>query len=242
MFGPGWEVGWVREQTPENQWINILAGYQMASPFPEDAKICAALGSFWPGVAPDSARIFEPRSSLHSIIPLTDEEIGLGRSVAWDNQRGPQLITQDQRRIVEYHAYAHADYTQVALDGRFSLSLTGSTAQSAYQQRVLSMYRVYSVLGAASDKQQRNAWPLLSLTDLKRPNAELDIAQEQSGRVLDGSIQRFLLYRRGAVQTAERDFRLRHVEVEELVILLLSADAMLIKREDQPWQIADESI
>lgn len=242
VFGPGWEVGWVREQTPEKQWINILAGYQMASPFPEDAKICAALGSFWPGVAPDSARIFEPRSSLHSIIPLTDEEIGMGSSVAWDNQCGPQLLTQNQRLIVEYHAYAHADYTQVALDGRFSLCLTGRTAQSAYQQRVLAMYRVYRVLGAASDKQLRNAWPLLSLNDVQRPNAELQIAQEQSGRVLEGSVQRFLLYRRGAVQIAESDFRLRHVDVEELVILLLSADAILIKREDQRWQIADESI
>lgn len=242
VFGPGWEVGWVREQTPENQWVNVLAGYQMASPFPEDAKICAALGSFWPGVAPDSARIFEPRSSLHSIIPLTDEEIGLGRSVAWDDQRGPQLITQEQRLIVEYHAYAHADYTQVALDGRFSLSLTGSTAQTAYQQRVLSMYRVYAVLGAANDKQLRNAWPLLSLTDVQRPDAELELAQAESGQALNGWVLRFLLYRRGAVQIAESDFRLRHVEVEELVILLLSANAALIKREDQPWQIADDSI
>lgn len=69
VFGPGWEVGWVRQRTADDEWINVLAGYQMASPFPEDAKICAALGSFWPGVAPDSARVFEPRSTLHSIIP-----------------------------------------------------------------------------------------------------------------------------------------------------------------------------
>jgi hypothetical protein len=240
VFGPGWEVGWVREQTADSEWINVLAGYQMASPFPEDAKICAALGSFWPGVAPDSARVFEPRSTLHSIIPLTDQEIGMGSNVAWDDQRGPQLVVQDDRLLVQYHAYAHADYTQVALDGRFSLGMTGRTGQTAYQHRVLSMHRVYAVLGAASDKSLRNAWPLLSFTDVVRPDAELDIAQEQSGRVLEGDVQRFLLFKRGAVQIAESDFRLRHVEVEELLILLLSAKAILIKRETLPWQVANE--
>jgi hypothetical protein len=241
VFGPGWEVGWVRQRTPDAEWINVLAGYQMASPFPEDAKICAALGSFWPGVSPDSARVFEPRSTLHSIIPLTDEEIGMGGDVAWDNQRGPQLITQDDRLIVQYHAYAHADYTQVALDGRFSLGMTGRTSQTEYQHRVRSMYRVYRVLGAASDKPLRNAWPLLSFVEVLRPNAELDIAQEESGQILDGWVQRFLLYKRGAVQIAESDFRLRHVEVEALVILLLSADAILIKTDELPWQVAHEA-
>ncbi|MNN42694.1 hypothetical protein D3C81_1568920 [compost metagenome] len=161
--------------------------------------------------------------------------------LAWDNQRGPQLITQDDRLIVQYHAYAHADYTQVALDGQFSLSTTGHTAQTVYQQRVRSMYRVYRALGAASDKPMRNAWPLLSFVDVQRPNAELDSAQAQAGQLLDGWVQRFLLYKRGAVQIPASDFRLRHVEVEELVILLLSADAILIKRDTLPWRVAHET-
>jgi hypothetical protein len=241
VFGPGWEVGWVRQRTADDEWINVLAGYQMASPFPEDAKICAALGSFWPGVSPDSARVFEPRSTLHSIIPLTDEEIGMGGGVAWDHQRAPQLITHDNRLFAQYHAYAHADYTQVALDNLFSLGMTGHTSQTAYQRRVLSMYRVYRVLGAASDKPLRNTWPLLSFLEVQRPNAELDTAQAESGQVLDGWVQRFLLYKRGAVQIAESDFRLRHVEVEALVFLLLSTDAILIKTDMLPWQVADEA-
>jgi hypothetical protein len=140
--------------------------------------------------------------------------------------------------IVRYHAYAHADYTQVALDNLFSLGMTGHTSQTAYQQRVLSMYRVYRVLGAANDKQLRNTWPLLSFIEVQRPNAELDTAQAESGQVLDGWVQRFLLYRRGAVRIAESDFRLRDVEVEALVILLLDADAILIKTDALPWQVA----
>jgi hypothetical protein len=100
---------------------------------------------------------------------------------------------------------------------------------------------VYRVLGAANDKQLRNTWPLLSFIEVQRPNAELDTAQAESGQVLDGWVQRFLLYRRGAVRIAESDFRLRDVEVEALVILLLDADAILIKTDAQPWQVAHEA-
>jgi hypothetical protein len=32
-----------------------IAAYGLGSPFPEDAKLCAALNSFWPAVAPDAS-------------------------------------------------------------------------------------------------------------------------------------------------------------------------------------------
>ncbi|TKJ71804.1 hypothetical protein PspCFBP13508_14210 [Pseudomonas sp. CFBP13508] len=242
VFGPGWEVGWVRQKTPDAQWINVLAGYQMASPFPEDAKICAALGSFWPGVAPDSARVFEPRSSLHTIIPLTDKEIGQGGAIAWDDQRGPQLIVEDNRLFAQYHAYVHADYTQVALQGRFSLRLTGHTSQTAYERRVVSMYRVYRALGADRDNARRNAWPLLSFLEVQRPDNELDNAQQQAGVALEGWVQRFSMYKRGAVSIADDDFKLRHVEVERQVLLFVSTDLILMKQDAGPWQVAVETL
>ncbi|WP_339466586.1 hypothetical protein [Pseudomonas sp. EA_65y_Pfl2_P74] len=242
VFGPGWEVGWVRQRGADDAWINILAGYQMASPFPEDAKICAALGSFWPGVAPDSARIFEPRSSLHTVIPLTDQEIGQEGGMAWDNQPPPRLIPHEDRVIVQYRAYAHADYTQVALDHRFCVQQTGSTSQSAYENRVLSMYRVYTVLGAANDKPLRNRWPVLSFLEVKQPNGEVDAAQQQTGITLHGWIHRYLMFERGAIWTPEGDFKLRNVEVKQQVTFLVSAEAILIKREDTPWQIAVEML
>ncbi|MED7669070.1 hypothetical protein GXB78_17850 [Pseudomonas moraviensis subsp. stanleyae] len=242
VFGPGWEVGWVRQKTPDAQWINVLAGYQMASPFPEDAKICAALGSFWPGVAPDSARVFEPRASLHTIIPLTDQEIGQNGAIAWDDQHGPQVIVEGNRLFARYHAYAHADYTQVALNGHFSLSLTGHTSQTAYERRVVSMHRVYQVLGADDDNAQRNAWPLMSFLEVQQPDNELDTAQLEAGVALEGWVQRFSMYKRGAVSIADDDFKLRHVEVERQVLLFVSADAILMKQDAGSWQIADETL
>lgn len=241
LFAPGWGVGQVREQSPDGSWINRLAGYQMASPFPEDARICAALGSFWPGLAPDSARIYEPRSSLPTIIPLTDAETGTG-NVAWDNQPPPQLIQNQGGMFVHYRAYEYSDYTQVALENRFSLQQTGAITQQEYQDRVLSMYRVYNVLGAGTDKTLRNTWPLLSFIRVQRPDPELDSAQQQVGIVLRGWVFRFLIYKRGTESIPVEDFRWRDVQVKQLVRLFVSAETILVKHENTTWQLALEAL
>jgi hypothetical protein len=241
VFGPGWEVGWVRLPGPNGTWINALAGYQMASPFCEDKRICAALGSYWPGVAPDSTRTFEPRDSLHTIIPLTDAETGQG-DVAWDNHPAPQVILDQGKTFVRYHAYEYSDYTGTALANGFSLSLTGQITQQAYQDRVLSMYRVYTVLGPGDNPALRNYWPLLSFFLVQRPDAELDIAQQQSGVTLNGWVHRYQMYRRGKVIQPAANFKWRDVEVEEQVSLLVSAKVMLIKYGNAAWQLALESV
>jgi hypothetical protein len=242
VFGPGWEVGKIRQQSEDGTWLDCLSGYQMASPFTEDVRICAALGSYWPGVAPDSARTFEPRGNLHTIIPLTDQEVGQTGGPAWDNQRGPRLVQQAGDWIVQYHAYEYTDYTQVALDGRFSLQRTGSTTPQDYEDRVLSMHRVYNVLGIGNDKPLRNTWPLLSFTLVQRPNLELDTAEQEAGLQLNGWVHRFQLYQRGLSWIPDFDFKLRHVEIQRQVRLLVSAEAILVKHEALPWQIALESL
>ncbi|MGN8143413.1 hypothetical protein ACTJK3_21225 [Pseudomonas sp. 22105] len=241
LFAPGWGVGRVREQSPDGSWIDHLAGYQMASPFPEDARICAALGSFWPGLAPDSASTFEPRSSLHTIIPLTDAETGRS-AVAWDNQPPAQLIQHQGRTFVRYRAYEYSDYTQVALENRFSLQQTGAITQQEYQDRVLSMYRVYNVLGAGTDKALRNTWPLLSFIQVQRPDPELESAQQQVGIVLRGWVFRFLMYERGVMSIPAEDFKWRDVQVKQQVRLFVCAETILVKYENAAWQLAPEAL
>ncbi len=51
VFAPGWAVS-----TDALNNTRHLAAYGLGSPFPEDAKLCAALSTFWPAVAPDTAR------------------------------------------------------------------------------------------------------------------------------------------------------------------------------------------
>ncbi|MGF6554248.1 hypothetical protein ABIA48_000628 [Pseudomonas sp. S30_BP2TU TE3576] len=244
IFGPGWEVGWVRQQSEDGTWLDCLSGYQMASPFTEDVRICAALGSYWPGVAPDSARTFEPRGSLHTIIPLTDQEIGQTDDPAWDNQRGPRLVQEQQTKdvFVQYDAYEYTDYTRVALDGHFSLQLTGNTTLLDYEDRVLSMHRVYNALGIGNDKPLRNTWPLLSFTLVQRPNPELDTAQQETGLQLNGWVHRYQLYERGSDPTPDINFKLRNVKILHLATLLVSAEAILVKHDESPWQDASESL
>ena len=53
VFAPGWDVS----QHRINGRLNYVA-YGLGSPFPEDSKLCAALNSFWPAVAPDSSRTY----------------------------------------------------------------------------------------------------------------------------------------------------------------------------------------
>ena len=67
--------------------VEHLAAYGLGSPFPEDSKLCAALSTFWPAVAPDATRSFQPNpsnASWPSVSPLTDTEIGIEGDLPWD--------------------------------------------------------------------------------------------------------------------------------------------------------------
>lgn len=237
VFGPGWEVGRGLVDAP---FTNVLCGYQLASPFTEDARICAALGSYWPGVAPDSTRSFEPRSASATIIPLTDHEIGQQGKPGWDGRSGPTLVEVQGRTQVQYQAYDYSDYTQAALAGQLSLAVTGLTSTEQYHHRVLGMWRAYRVVGAGSDKEQRKLWPLLSFSLVELPDAAFEAAQQEADAQLLGDVQYFWLYKRGAITTPEQNFKLRHVQILQQVQLYISEDAMLMRQDGGLWRRVDE--
>ncbi|WP_369244486.1 twin-arginine translocation signal domain-containing protein [Streptomyces sp. R41] len=110
---PGWEVsqGLVYNE-PGAPLQRYMQAYSLGTPFLEDAKLCAALGSYWPSVAPDATRTFSPLKDAPgfaypwpTIVPLTDAEIGmevvrgLGR-LPWDGIRGPEAKTVGGRQVV----------------------------------------------------------------------------------------------------------------------------------------------
>lgn len=233
VFGPGWEVGRGLVDAP---FTNMLCGYQLASPFTEDARICAALGSYWPGVAPDSTRSFEPRNVSATVIPLTDSEIGLGDSPAWDGRAGPTLIESQGRMLVQYRAYEYSDYTQAALDGQLSLAITGQTSTAQYHQRVLGMRRAYEAVGVGSDKEQRKRWPLLVFFQVQLPDQAFEVAQQEAGLQLSGEVHFYTLYKHGAIITPTHDFKLRHVQIEQVIDLYMSHDAVLIRLDGAAWR------
>jgi hypothetical protein len=126
VFEPGWDTSMFSDQDG-----NFYVNYGLGSPFPEDAKLCAALNSFWPAAAPDVGRTFGGKTA----VPLLDEELGLhpqhpkvlagqGTSTpGWDGEFGPFLFNDEQ--MVNFASEPRADYTMNALEGKIGIGLLG---------------------------------------------------------------------------------------------------------------------
>lgn len=154
FFAPGWDTS--ADRIPSSGGINHLSAYGLGSPFPEDAKLCAALSTFWPAVAPDTARTFLAGFSDGTVCPMTDEELGAtGTGIAWDGVAGPRIIQQDSSSIVvRYPKFDFADYTINARDGRFSIALTSRITLADYTARIVAMRRCYRGMRVLSQSLQ----------------------------------------------------------------------------------------
>jgi hypothetical protein len=228
IFAPGWDVS--RDRT---QGVEHFAAYGLGSPFPEDSKLCAALSTFWPAVAPDAARTFQPNPNWPTISPLTDEEIGQVGNQPWDGVAGPKVVRRNGRNVAEYSDFAHADYVENSLANKFSLSLTGKVDIREYQARVLAMANVYQLLDITS--QAKGQWSVLSFRSITTSNTELQQAQTQAGRRLQGNIYRFEIYRHGDSNLDPTNPRKRLVEMLEVATLFVAPTAALVKRASSDW-------
>jgi len=130
VFAPGWDTSRSRDD------IGLfLTSSGLGSPFPEDAKLCAALASFWPAVAPDAGRTFG-NEGFDNQLPMLDAELGFhpqhGRVVSgqipshrgWDGEFGPFFETVGDQLHVNYVTIEGSDYVSHALEGRIKVSLT----------------------------------------------------------------------------------------------------------------------
>jgi hypothetical protein len=152
VFMPGWDVS----QYTINGRRNYVA-FGLGSPFPEDSKLCAALNSFWPAVAPDASRTFgfspppdpaSPRDSLPTSIPLLDGELGyhpqhprvLGAevisSVGWDGDQGPFLDDRGAPMLVNASNPLRSDQSQAALAGALAFSGLDRVDSSEFIRRI----------------------------------------------------------------------------------------------------------
>jgi hypothetical protein len=130
VFAPGWDTSRSRDA----QGV-FLTTYGLGSPFPEDAKLCAALASFWPAVAPDNGRTFG-NQGFDNQLPMLDDELGFhpnhervksGEVVSyrgWDGEFGPFYERVGTKLHVNYAAIARVDYVSNAMENRIRVSLT----------------------------------------------------------------------------------------------------------------------
>ena len=142
VFEPGWDVSAARDAQGE-----FNAAFGLGSPFPEDAKLCAALNSFWPAAAPDTTRTFGLHGSPFSTaIPMLDRELGyhpqhplvLAHAVAsspgWDGEFGP--FFEQGHKFVNYADKQRSDYVSNALAGLVQVSLFSQVSADEFIGRM----------------------------------------------------------------------------------------------------------
>jgi hypothetical protein len=219
VFAPGWDVS--RDRLPDGTWH--LSAYGLGSPFPEDAKLCAAFSTFWPAAAPDATRTFTygPLSNRYfTVSPLTDEEIGQIGTLPWDGAAGPKVVTSDGSEFAEYASFDHVDYVENALQSKFSLRVTSHVDLEEYQRRVLGMALAYHVLGA-----QKIDWVVLSFRRVNPGTPELTTAQAAAGLTLPGRVYRFEVFKNPKKTTIPSgQFRKRRMLITGRVTLFVDAD------------------
>jgi hypothetical protein len=247
VFAPGWDVS-VDMLKEGGQTLPHLAGYGLGSPFPEDAKLCAALSTFWPAVAPDVYRSMSPhtgnRSLRGSVAPLTDEEIGHGPSASWDGVPGPRIVQVDGKEFVELASFLHVDYVRQALGNRFSQRLTARITVEEYRRRVLAAARIHWVLSGGADVQPtRTRWLIVSFRRVSPGDPELQQAQQQAGQVLRGPVyyaRASFLNGSDPSKPVAGDPRRRRIALSRQNELFVAPDepVALRRRLQQPWAVA----
>jgi hypothetical protein len=242
VFAPGWDVAVDRlakkPRTPH------LSGYGLGSPFPEDAKLCAALSTFWPAVAPDIFRTFATPigNTSGTIAPLTDAEIGQSGTLPWDGIPGPRVVPEGGQRFVEMPSFIHADYVRQAEQNRFSIRLTSRITVEEYQARILAVSRVYSVIARLGPIERvRDDWVVLSFRAVPAGDDGLQEAEGQAGAVLRGQVYRLELCANvppSRRKQVESNVRLVRFPLQDLRTFYASAESILVlvKREtDAEW-------
>ncbi|MCV6600950.1 MAG: hypothetical protein OIF54_05205 [Cohaesibacter sp.] len=142
FYAPGWDTSTdIDEETGEL----YLAAYGLGSPFPEDAKLCAAISAFWPAVAPDTARSYGA-PGRPPIAPMVDSEIGIGGTHPWDGVQPPHVVVEDGTLFLEEENYMHIDYVKSAEKGLFTMAQTMLVDQETYQARILATHRMFMML------------------------------------------------------------------------------------------------
>jgi len=158
LFDPGWDTSQGIYYSDRNRPLQkFLAGYGLGSPFVEDAKLCAALGAYWPGVSPDATRAFAPDKHIGGIVypypsvaPLTDEELGMiasplyGKLMPWDGVPGPTVV-RGEFSYAEYKDIWRTDYIDML--GTMTAALTARVDLAEYKARIMATEAVYWCLG-----------------------------------------------------------------------------------------------
>jgi hypothetical protein len=157
VFAPGWDTS--RSSDALGPFLTTSG---LGSPFPEDAKLCAALASFWPAVAPDNGRTFG-NEGFGNQLPMLDEELGfhpnhervksgeLSSYRGWDGEFGPFFEKLGTTTFVNFVAIERSDYVSQALAGRIRVNLTADVQSEDLIARNQAIETCRSILEVEPD-------------------------------------------------------------------------------------------
>ncbi len=238
VFEPGWDVslGITRNKLH-------YAAYGLGSPFPEDAKLCAALNSYWPAVAPDASRTFNYQFSP-TAIPMLDGELGyhpdhprvragISKSAeGWDGEYGPFLETVQGTECVNYASGERSDYVSNSLRGAITVRLTASVDSDELIARMESLRRCIKALPPPSDRVNETELWLVIAEAIPTWETQARRAKEQ----LVGPGYLFIFVIADEDGPKSNDVRRLRVRVRSKYECQVSGAALFWRRDDEPWQ------
>lgn len=213
VFAPGWDTSF--DMIPvQNMSVPHLASYGLGSPFPEDAKLCAALSSFWPAVAPDISRSFWPMQGV-TVFPLLDSEIGAhGATNSWDGEIGPTKIQRGNREVIRYKRFEYVDYTLNASKGLFDYHILSGIDVDEYMERIHKFKAIKDVLDF-------KRLLLSSYTQVDRTDQDVQTIEGRENVVMLDRIHKFVFVEFGGTTQVQGDFQLIDIEIDSEKTLII---------------------
>ena len=239
-FDPGWDVS----LASDNEGL-YLASYGLGSPFPEDAKLCAALNSFWPAVAPDASRTFAFQGSP-TAIPLLDRELGYHpkhpdvlagtvlSSRGWDGEYGPFLENLNGRMFVNAASLDRSDYVSNALRGWITVRKTSAADSDELIRRMDALRRCIAILPPRSDHVSNTKLWLVKAEGIP----DWDVESCRADSRLSGPGFHFVFVRFNQNERPTGDLTRVRFRVKNKFDCQISETNLVFRADNRPWQFA----
>jgi len=238
-FEPGWDISLGGDDEG-----NYLAAYGLGSPFPEDAKLCAALNSFWPAAAPDASRTFAVAEGP-TAMPLLDDELGYHSdhprvrarkaktSFGWDGEQGPFFERHGRWLHVNAADIGRSDYVSNALKRRIDIRKTSHVSAEELIRRMDALRRCIEVLPPKKDWVSNTKLWLVSAEKIR--NWESEAPRGDKSLSGSGYVYVFAKFNPASIETTDVT-RLRY-QVQKKFECQISEEFVVFRANEGPWRL-----
>ncbi|MEM9271967.1 MAG: hypothetical protein AAGA80_03235 [Cyanobacteria bacterium P01_F01_bin.143] len=249
VFAPGWDIS-----THIVNGSDTYASYGLGSPFLEDAKLCAALNSYWPAAAPDSSRTFNISGSP-TAQPLLDSELGYHpnhprvrrneviSNRGWDGEYGPFIEIEGGQEFVNSAHRNRSDYVSNALVGTIGFNGLDQVDAAEMIQRMDVLRLCFGTL-TNQTVPNNELWLVNAekVDDWNQWNSE-ELPKADSLLSGAGYIYRFAIVDNASVEdVADNPVTRQRYSLQGVVEFQVSAKKLFVQNLDSAWIDIDINI